>query len=377
MHSATNLLDAWAQVAYSPANHWGVVMYSSRHTSNCSGLSHPAKAGACWPDSGFLALLLSGLAFVNSSPAQDAGSAATEFFGKGAAISVIVHTPSGEQISSPVMVKLFRGTILAGQTQTIGGRAELVANDLGEFTVVVDAAGYLSTQKDFAINANGHTEVDVYLRPSSVSPSNTPGRPVLAPKARKAVDGGLRALAADKLAEAQRNASAAMLLAPGHPDVLYLQGVVFLKQRDWPQAQEVLTKATQVDPSSANAFAALGMALCNQGKYDAAAAPLEKALQLNPAAPSWDTRWALAKVYYQQAHYNEALQLSQAALSSSNGKAPEIMLLVAQSLTAVGRYEDAARTLRDFLRDHSDRHEASTARRWLDGLAANGKIQHP
>jgi TolA-binding protein len=69
--------------------------------------------------------------------------------------------------------------------------------------------------------------------------------------------------------------------------------------------------------------------------------------------------------------------MSQAALSSSKGKAPEIELLVAQSLTAVGRYEDAAQTLRRFLRDHPDRQEAATARRWLAGLAANGKIHNP
>jgi len=89
---------------------------------------------------------------------------------------------------------------------------------------------------------------------------------------------------------------------------------------------------------------------------------------------SWDTRWALAKAYYQRAHYDEALQMSEAALSASSGKAPEIQLLVAQSLTAVGRYEDSAQTLRDFLRDHSDRQEAATARRWLDRLSSSGKI---
>jgi hypothetical protein len=67
--------------------------------------------------------------------------------------------------------------------------------------------------------------------------------------------------------------------------------------------------------------------------------------------------------------------MSQEALVSSHGKAPEIQLLVAQSLTAVGRYEDAAEALRGFLRDHSDRLEADIARRWLDRLAASGRIR--
>jgi Tfp pilus assembly protein PilF len=325
-------------------------------------------------NSRFTISLLLGLLSVVPFRAQDTGTAATEFYGKGAAVSVVVHAPSGEPISSSAMVKLFRGTIPAGQAETSLGRAELVVTDLGDFTVVVQAAGYSNAQKDFSINAAGRAEVDVYLRASSANPTAVPGRPLLAPKARKAVDEGLQALGANNLAEAQKRASQAMRLAPVHPDVLYLQGVIFLKQRDWSKAQEVLEQAIQVDPSHASAFAALGMALCDQGKYEAAVAPLEKSLQLNPASSSWDTRWAIAKAYYRQARYDQALQMSQAALSSSNGKAPEIELLVAQSFTAVGRYEDAAKALREFLRDHANRSEADTARRWLERLAADGKI---
>jgi TolA-binding protein len=50
-------------------------------------------------------------------------------------------------------------------------------------------------------------------------------------------------------------------------------------------------------------------------------------------------------------------------------------LLLAQSLTAVGKYEDAAQSLRDFLKRYGSRPEAATAQRWLDGLARNGKIR--
>jgi len=322
----------------------------------------------------FLYPLLSLLLFVFPCGVQENDTAATQFFGKGVTISIVVHDPSGQPISSLAMVKLFRGTIPTAEAQTTHGRAEMLAHDLGEFTVVVEAAGYATAQKDFSINAAGRAEVDVYLRSLSANSAAAPGRPLLAPKAKKAVDEGLRALGADHPAEAQKHASEAMRLAPGHPDVLYLQGVVFLKQREWARAQETLEKATQIDPAHANAFAGLGMALCNQGKYGAAVPPLEKALELDPAAHAWDARWALAKSYYQQAHYDQALQMSQAALTASNGKAPEIGLLVAQSLTAVGRYEDAAQALREFLRDHPDHRDAPTAHRWLDGLVVNGKI---
>ena len=197
---------------------------------------------------------------------------------------------------------------------------------------------------------------------------------MLAPKAKKAVDKGLEALGEDNLPEAKKNVDEAMRLAPGHPDVLYAQGVLSLKQQKWTEAQTALEKATQVDPNHARAFAALGMALCDQGKYGDAIAPLEKSLQLNVTG-SWETRWTLAKAYYQHEQYDDALKMSQQAWADSKGKAPEIALLVAQSLTAVGRYEEAAQTLRGFLKEHGERKEAATAQRWLERLTVSGKLQ--
>jgi Flp pilus assembly protein TadD len=111
----------------------------------------------------------------------------------------------------------------------------------------------------------------------------------------------------------------------------------------------------------------------NQGKFEEAIAPLEKSVQLEPAG--WETRSTLAQAYYQHEQYEEALKSSQQALANSNGKAPQIELLVAQSLTALGRYEDSAQTLRDFLKDHADHPEAPRARRWLDRMAKDGKIR--
>ncbi len=313
--------------------------------------------------------------FIAPADCQDTLTAATEFYGKGTAVTVMVHDASGNPIRAAAIVKLFHdGTIPAGQAETQAGRADLIVTELGDFTAIVAAPGYASTQRDFSVGAAGKTQVDVFLRALSANSVVAPGRPLLTPKAQKAVDKGLQALSADNLNEAQKQAANAIRLAPGHPDVLYLEGIVLLKQQEWSKAQETLQKATQLDPAHANAFAALGMSFCDQGKYDAAVAPLEKALQLNPAI-SWDARWTLAQAYYQQARYDQALEMSKSALSSSHGKAPQIQLLVAQSLTAVGRYEDAAQALRDFLRDHSDRREAATAHRWLNGLAANGKIR--
>ncbi len=307
---------------------------------------------------------------------QDSGDEGTTLRGNRAEIAVTVRDSSGEPIAFPASVKLLRGGGMpAGQSATSKGRAFFILQTLGDYTLVVEAPGYKTAQKDVSLPVAVRAEIDVYLtrQTASENGSEIPGKPLLAPKAKDAFDKGLQALSEDKLDDAEKFAGEAIRLAPGHPDVLYLQGVVYLRRRNWPQAQTVLEKATQLDPSHAQAFGALGMALSDQGKYGAAIAPLEKSLQLNRSA--WDTRWVLAKAYYHQQQYDAALKASQEALTDSNGKAPEIELLVAQSLTAVGRYEDSAQVLRDFLKKHGDDPQAATARRWLQRLSADGKIR--
>lgn len=342
--------------------------------------SAPEKVFACRCIGGFLApfllTTLSSLALPSPLSAQDVGSQEKEFMGNGSVVTVTVHDPSGAPLSSPATVKLFRGIVPSGQRDTSRGVAEFVVIGLGEFTVFVTAPGYAEAQKDVSVDITGRARVDVYLRQTSASatPTNVPGRQLLAPKAKEALDKGLRALKENKLAEADKHISEALRLAPGNPDVLYAQGILSLKQRNWPRAQTALEKATQIDPISAPAFSALGLALCDQGNYGAAIAPLRKSLELDPGG-AWETRWALAKSYYQREQYLEALNMSQEALARSHGNVPAVALLVAQSLTAVERYEDAAQALREILRDHAGTPEAATARRWLEQLVADGKTR--
>jgi len=293
--------------------------------------------------------------------------------GDRAEISVTMRDSSGEPISAPASVKLYHDGILLDQKAASRGRAFFVPRTLGNFAVIVEATGYKAGQKDLSLNVAVKTEVDVYLESSSNDNIAPSGKPLLAPKAKEAFEKGLQAINANKLDEAEKYVGEAMKLAPGHPDVLFLQGVLYLNRRNWPQAQTVLEKATQMDPANPRAFAALGIALSNQRRYAEAIPPLQKSLQLD--ASGWETQWTLAKAYYYHEEYSEALKASQQALADSEGQAPQIDLLVAQSLTALGRYEDSAKTLRAFLRDHSDSPEAATARRWLDGLIKDAKIR--
>src|SRR5215469_10636863 len=335
-----------------------------RYARHCARDPGQVRAGKCVARFIAQAVLfpLQCFAFAYPLAAQDVGSEEKEFQGQGAVITVKLHEVSGPSFSSAAVVKLLRGVFPSRQKDASRGVAEFVVTSLGEFTVVVSAPGYAEVQKDVSIVTNGRTQVDVYLRPTAPTGtiSSVRGRPVLAPKAKQALDKGLHALKENKVGEAEKYVDEALRLAPGNPDVLYVQGVLSLKQRNWEQARTALEKATQMDPNSARAFAALGMAFCDEGNYDEAVSALEKSMQLDPPG-TWETRWALAQSYYHRQQYEEALRMSREGL--------------AQSSTAVGRYEEAAQTLREFLKDHGDRPECATARRWLEQLTASGEIR--
>jgi tetratricopeptide (TPR) repeat protein len=305
---------------------------------------------------------------------QDSGGEGTMLRGNRAEIAVTVRDSSGEPLAAPASVKLSHNGMPVDQALTSRGRAFFILRTLGGFTLTVEASGYKAAQKDVSMQVAVKAEVEILLERQSSSNDLVPvsSKPLLAPKAKEAFDKGLRALNDNKLAEAEKHVSEAMKLAPGHPDVLFIQGVLYLNRRNWTQAQTVLEKSTQLDPSNPRALSALGMALTNQGKYEAAIPPLEKSSQLAPGG--WETDWTLAKAYYHHEQYDQALKTSQQALAESSGKAPQIELLVAQSLTATGKYEDSAQAIREFLKNHADLPEAPTARRWLEGLVKNGKI---
>jgi len=306
--------------------------------------------------------------------AQESASDTSVFRADRPQVSLTVRNSTGEVIKAAGTVKLLHDGILADQTGLSHGRAFFGPLSFGDYTLVVEVNGFKPIQKDVNLSVAMRYEVDANLQPDSGDNAGAAAsaKPLLAPKAKEALDKALKALSANKLSDCEKHLDEAAKLAPGHPDVLYVQGVLLLKQQHWALAQSALEKASQMDPTNARAFSALGMALEDEGKYDQAIAPLEKSLQLDAGA--WEPQWVLGEAFYHLQQYDQALKASQLAWTQSNGKAPQAELLLAKAQTAVGKYEDAAQSLRDFLKHYGDRPEAPTAQRYLDRLASDGKI---
>jgi len=133
----------------------------------------------------------------------------------------------------------------------------------------------------------------------------------------------------------------------GHPDVWYVQGVLCLDNRNWAQAQ-THWKGHAARSSHARLLRHWGWHFAIRRNMRRRSRRWRS--RCNWTLPVVGDRWTLCESVLPARQYDEALKMSQEALAGSNGKAPEIELLVAQALTSVGRYEDAAQVLREFLR---------------------------
>lgn len=282
-------------------------------------------------------------------------------------------------MTTPALVRLYTSDGMPLGQASVGSGGQVIFRNVrpGDYSIEVEATGYENAQGRAFLPMAGEANVEIYMQPESAKTDavvlSDPGTPVLAPKARKEMDAGQEALAKKDLKEALRHLEKAGELAPTNPSVLYLLGILYSRMDDLPRAEEFLTKATQMEPEQTRSQAALGIILANDHKFDAALIPLEKALELDEK--SWEARWALARCYYVQRKFQPALEQSQRALNDSNGQGPDIMLVVAASLTALGQYEQSAGLLREYLEKYSDRAGAARARRWLDRLQQSGKIK--
>src|SRR5580765_2867874 len=132
--------------------------------------------------------LLGGLCLLTASAAcQDSGEQGTNMRGSRAEIAVTVRDKSRQVIAVPAVVKLYNNGALEDQRSTSQGRAFFILRGLGEFTIAVEAAGYKAVQKDISITVAMQYQEDVYLERDAAS-AEAPGRAVLAPKAKEALD---------------------------------------------------------------------------------------------------------------------------------------------------------------------------------------------
>jgi tetratricopeptide (TPR) repeat protein len=124
--------------------------------------------------------------------------------------------------------------------------------------------------------------------------------------------------------EAKKELQQELEIDPANAGAEYVLGELARQGQDLPEAVRRFTKATQLNPTFADAYLGLGMSLLAQKNYADAVAPLEAAVKLQPANPAG--HYSLATAYARTGRKEDAARefaLQQQATGRAGGQEPQ------------------------------------------------------
>ncbi len=228
-------------------------------------------------------------------------------------LDVQIRGADGAPLKSMAVVTLYSSSGLPVSTATTRSTQALFAQLApGQYYVEVEAPGYWKMREDALVDpAVSDNIVKVSLTPA-VAGSAPPAyshTPLLKPEVQKDLNKAITALKANNLDAAQKLMKPVLRVAPKHPDVLYVMGMLADKKANTAEAQGYWEKAISFDPRHEVSVYALGQSYMREGNYVKAGELGQKALDLAPN--SWKAHSLLASVAFRQDHYGEAVSHGQ------------------------------------------------------------------
>jgi len=112
-----------------------------------------------------------------------------------------------------------------------------------------------------------------------------------------------------EVADIRQAVSAARVFAPNDSLVLSIIGFVLTNLGDFGEAEDILERAIEINPSNARAWAGLGRVLRNQGRVEEAIIKLERALRLAPRDSLTFLWWSwIGSCYLSQGEFKAAIE---------------------------------------------------------------------
>jgi Flp pilus assembly protein TadD len=170
---------------------------------------------------------------------------------------------------------------------------------------------------------------------------------VLAPKAQKEVSKAFADIKASKFDDAIKHLEAAQHLAPGHPDIPYLLGVVYEKKNDSSAARKYWDQAIQLDPKHVSSLLSCGASVLRGGDPDGARKYLDRGVEAAPN--SWRAHGMLATALFRQKLYADAVTHADRAIKLGKEQASSSWLIMGQALAAEGQADQAISALESYL----------------------------
>jgi tetratricopeptide (TPR) repeat protein len=266
-------------------------------------------------------------------------------------LAVQVRAPNGSTLDTLALVTICN---LSGQTitskATFGSQAIFTPLNRGQYTVNVEAAGYTKAQVEAQVTSGHGQQVVVVMLQPEAGAGTTYSAPigiVLSPKAQKETNKGMEALQASKFDEAIKYLQAAHHLAPNHPDVSYMLGMVYEKKGDLVSARKCWDQALEAFPKHLSSLLASGDVALRQDDLAGARRYLDQAVDVAPN--SWRAHSLLANALLRQHSYAEAVTHAERAMELGKGQANSSLLILGQALAAEHQNDQAIAALKDYL----------------------------
>lgn len=267
-------------------------------------------------------------------------------------ITVFIRGPEGGPLSVIPTLSLrspSRGS-MPGFAQQNGSSGWVFSDvEIGDtYEVDVKADGYQpASQQVEMLSAN--TQVIVFLTPVGEQVKFRPpsGQFVLAPRAQKEVEKGIKDLNASRIPSAEKHFQKALAMASGNPYVNYVLGMSYLISKQLPQAKPYLEKSVSIDPKQPVALRALGTLRFESADYAGAIETLNQSLKLDSS--SWNAEWMLADSYLREHDYTQARVHAEQALSVGKEKATSAQLLLGEALAGLGDRPKAVEALQTYI----------------------------
>jgi tetratricopeptide (TPR) repeat protein len=265
-------------------------------------------------------------------------------------ISVQVRGADGSKLSSMAIVNLSNSIGKLVRSQTTFGSQTVFQVGAGAYVVEVEAFGYEKVRLQTEVSsASPHQVVVVTLKPDSAGGLNyvTAAGVALSPKAQKELAKAVESFQANRFDEAIRRLDTAHQLAPTHPDIIYLLGMVYEKKNDFASARKYWDEALQADPRHVSSLLACGDMLLRRDDVAGARKYLDKAVEAAPN--SWRAHSLLATALLRQNSYAEAVTHAERAMDLGKGQASSALLILGQALAAERQNDQAIAALKDYL----------------------------
>ena len=241
-----------------------------------------------------------------------------------------------------------------------------------EHTITVDSDGRSYGNTTYTFTPAQESSVRIYLNRLPAAPTGKPGTisansgTKAGTNANHALEAGMKAVAEDHPAEAERLFKEAIKEDPKFPEPLIALGGLYMQQKKLAEAEKLIRQGLALDAKSAYGQMSLGIIMTRTDRYQEAIAPLREAIRLNADLNSPHLYLGVALVETEQ--FEEAERQLNIADNVTGIEETLRYLYLGQLYARTGRYEKSISAFESYLQRSPGAKNAGEVRALIDRM---------